>query len=129
MDTARGTFEIEMTPGSPGLEGAVDRFDFTKTFRGDLAAAGTGMMLACGNPHSGEAGYVAIETVTGDLGGRSGSFALGQLGVMHEGSQTLHYVIVPGSGDGELSGITGIFHLTIDEDGTHRYDIDYALTD
>ena len=127
MSSARGTFEIVMSPGAPELDGDIDRFDLTKTFHGDLDASGTGMMLSCGNPQEGEAGYVAIETVHGHLGGRPGGFALSQLGTVHDGSQVLHYVIVPGSGQGELTGITGIFHLTIEDDGTHRYELDYEF--
>ena len=53
----------------------------------------------------------------GSLGGRQGSFALQQFGSLHGGSQTLHYEVVPGSGSGQLDGLTGILHLNIDEDG------------
>lgn len=125
--TATGTFDIAMTPGPPEVGGAVDRFDFAKTFRGDLDATGTGVMLSCGNPQTGTAGYVAIETVDGRLGGRDGGFALQQLGMMQHGSQTLHYEVVPGSGRGELASISGTFHLTVEEDGTHRYELEYGL--
>lgn len=122
-----GTFDVRMQPGRPELEGAVNRFELTKTFRGDLEAVGAGMMLSCGDPQSGSAGYVAIETVRGRLGDREGGFALAQLGLMRAGSQTLHYEVVPGSGDGELQGITGRFDLTIGDDGTHRFELSYEL--
>jgi hypothetical protein len=125
--TATGTFEIELTPGPPEIEGSVGRFDFTKTFHGDLEATGAGVMLSCGSPQTGEAGYVAIETVRGRLGDRQGGFALQQLGMMHAGSQTLHYEVVPGSGDQGLEGVAGTFHLTIESDGTHRYQLEYEL--
>lgn len=125
--TARGTFTIEMTLGTPELEGAVSRFDFTKTFSGDLEGSGTGLMLSAGDPQSGAAGYVAIETVRGRLGERQGSFALQQLGLMSAGSQTLHYVVVPGSGTEQLLGITGTLQLTVEGDGIHRYELDYQL--
>ena len=124
---AEGTFDIVLTPGAPEVEGAVGRFDFTKTFHGDLEAAGAGVMLSCGSPQAGEAGYVAIETVRGLLGDRQGGSALQQLGMMHAGTQTLHYEVVPGSGDQELEGIAGTFSLTIEDDGTHRYRLDYDL--
>jgi hypothetical protein len=52
--------------------GAVGRFDFTKAFHGDLDATGAGVMLSSGAPRSGEAGYVAIETVNGRLDGGPG---------------------------------------------------------
>ncbi len=100
--TAKGTFEISLTPGPSEVGGAVDRFDFTKTFHGELEATGKGVMLSCGDPQTGSAGYVAIESVDGCLGERAGGFALQQLGMMQRGSPTLHYEVVPGSGRGAL---------------------------
>ncbi len=124
---ATGSFDVQMQPGRPELEGAVSRFELSKTFYGDLEAVGAGVMLSCGDPQSGSAGYVAIETVRGRLGDREGGFALQQLGLMRAGSQTLHYEVVPGSGDGELQDITGTFHLMVDDDGTHRFELNYEL--
>jgi hypothetical protein len=54
-------------------------------------------------------------------------FALQQLGMMHGGSQTLHYEVVPGSGHGALEGITGTVRLTVEDDGTHHYELEYDL--
>jgi hypothetical protein len=125
--TAKGTFEVEMSPAPPEVGGTVGRFDFTKTFHGDLAAAGAGVMITCGDPQAGRAGYVAIETVSGRLGDQDGDFALQQFGKMHDGSQTLHYEVVPGSGHGALEGITGTLRLTVEDDGTHRYELDYDV--
>jgi len=39
----------------------------------------------------------------------------------------LHYEVVPGSGTGGLAGVTGILHLDVGEDGTHRYELKYEL--
>ncbi|MGH9079510.1 MAG: DUF3224 domain-containing protein [Acidimicrobiales bacterium] len=125
--TARGTFEVNLAPGAAELDGAVSRFELTKQFHGDFDGTGAGVMLSCGDAQAGAAGYVAIETVRGYLGVLEGGFALQQFGTMQEGSQTLHYEVVPGSGRGELTGIAGQFHLTIDEDGTHRYELEYAI--
>ncbi|MDA8332379.1 MAG: DUF3224 domain-containing protein [Candidatus Dormibacteraeota bacterium] len=127
MERAAGTFSVVMVPGGDELASTVRRLDFNKTFSGDLQGTGSGLMLSCGDPGAGEAGYVAIESVDGQLGGRTGGFSLQQLGMMHQGSQTLHYEVVPGSGRGELRGISGTFHLTIDPDGTHRYVLEYQL--
>ena len=125
--TARGTFVIKMQPGPAELDGVVTRFDFTKAFDGELAGAGAGLMLSVGDPGTGSAGYVAIETVRGSLAGRDGGFALQQLGAMTSGEPALHYQVVPGSGTGELTGITGALHLTVEHDGTHRYELTYQL--
>jgi len=124
---ARGTFDVHLVPGPAELGGAVGRFELTKTFHGGLQATGAGIMLSSGNPQTGNAGYVAIETVNGQLDGRQGRFALQQLGMMHGGAQTLHYEVVPGSGHGELEGIVGTLHLTIDDDGVHHYELQYDI--
>ena len=116
-----------MTPSAPELAGAVGRFDFTKTFQGDLEATGEGVMLSQGDPGKGTAGYVAIETVNGRLDDKVGAFALQQFGTMVEGAPTLYYEVVPGSGSGELENISGVFHLTIDEGGVHHYELEYRL--
>lgn len=126
-NTATGTFDVELTPGQVELDGAVNRLDFTKTFHGDITGRGRGVMLAGGDPQTGAAGYVAIEIVEGELNDRRGGFALHQLGTMHDGSQTLHYEIVPGSGQDELEGISGTLNLTIRDDGTHHYELAYKL--
>jgi Protein of unknown function (DUF3224) len=125
--TASGTFDVTVQPGPAELGGAVNRFELSKTFHGDLEASAAGVMLAAGDPGAGAAGYVAIEAVRGRLGERQGSFALQQLASMHTGSQTLRYEVVPGSGTGRLEGITGTLHLDIDGDGTHRYRLEYEL--
>lgn len=127
VGTARGTFDIQMTPSSPELAGFVDRFDFTKTSFGHLEAVGAGVMLSSGDPQKGAAGYAAIETVSGRLADQTGECALQQFGTMQGGSQTLHYEVVPGSGRGALGGFAGTSHLTIDEDGTHNYRLEYRL--
>jgi hypothetical protein len=49
MNTAKGTFEIAMTPGAAEVRGAVGRLDFTKSFYGGLNAIGRGLMLSCGD--------------------------------------------------------------------------------
>ena len=125
--TARGTFDVDLVPAASELEGAVRRFDFTKTFRGDLEGAGAGVMLSCGDPTQGSAGYVAVETVEGTLDDRKGRFVLQQLGTMQAGVQSLVYAVAPGSGTGELAGIVGTLRLDVDDDGTHRFELDYEL--
>ena len=125
--TAKGTFDVELVPGPEELHGAISRFELSKHFHGDLDGIGIGLMLSGGNPQDGAAGYVAIETVTGHLHGREGSFALQQFGTLRGGSQTLHYEVVPGSGSVELAGLSGTLTLTISEDGTHHYGLDYDL--
>lgn len=124
--TARGTFEVTITPDEPA--GGIGRFGITKTWHGDLAGTGHGLMLSAGDPAQGSAGYVALEVVDGALHGRSGSLALQQLGVMHDGGQELRYDVVPGAATGDLAGLTGTLTLTVDAAGTHFYALSYDLS-
>ena len=51
----------------------------------ELEGSGEGVMLSDGGPRAGEAGYAAMETVRGRLGGRRVGFALQQFGTMAPG--------------------------------------------
>jgi hypothetical protein len=123
--TARGTFEVTVTPQPPDDSG-IGRFELAKAWSGDLTGDGHGLMLSAGDPAQGSSGYVALEVVDGSLDGRPGSLAFQQLGAMSNGDQELLYLVVPGSGTGELAGITGTLALTIDERG-HSYELIYTL--
>lgn len=75
----------------------------------------------------GSAGYVAIEKVTGTLRGRSGGFTLLHHGTMRAGADfKLTIVVVPDSGTGELTGLTGSMAITIAE-GSHSYEFAFLL--
>ena len=103
------------------------RSHLTKTFRGDLAATSTVEMLSARSA-SGGAGYVAIEVLSGTLEGRAGSFALLHAGTMEPGGDTwARWPIVPGSGTGELDGISGEARIDIAADGFHTLQLDYEL--
>ncbi|MES3024093.1 MAG: DUF3224 domain-containing protein [Pseudomonadota bacterium] len=126
---AKGSFAITMQP-PPAGEGvdrvSVGRMLLDKRYTGDLVAHGQGEMLSAGNPSAGSAAYVAMEHVTGILGGREGSFALQHAGTMHGGVNDLTINVVPGSGTGALVGITGQLKLEL-VDRTHYYTLDYTL--
>jgi Protein of unknown function (DUF3224) len=126
---AKGTFSVEMKPqAEPAAADGVSlgRMSLHKRFEGDLVATGEGEMLTALTPIKGSAGYVAIERVTGTLGGRSGSFVFQHSGTMDAGDQRLSISVVPGSGTAELSGLSGRFTLRI-ADGRHFYEFEYTL--
>ncbi|MGD8214240.1 DUF3224 domain-containing protein [Aestuariimicrobium sp. Y1814] len=125
--TATGTFTLEMSPPGTAVDGAVDRFGLTKTWRGDIAGSGTGVMLTGGDPATGLAGYVAIEVVRGTLAGRPGSFLLQQFGDLDLGEETLYYQVVNGSGTDQLVGLKGRMDLEIDDQGVHHYELTYTI--
>ena len=128
-NTIRGEFEVKLVslPTHDTAEGSpLGRRSIDKTFRGDLAAASVGEMLAAGPAVKGSAGYVAIERVTGTLGGKAGSFVLMHTGVMNRGTPSLSVIVVPDSGTGELIGLTGTMAIEI-TGGKHFYVFEYDL--
>ena len=129
MNIAKGTFEVKLHPldSADVLEGvALGRMSIDKVISGDLVATTKGQMLSAITETEGSAGYVAIERVIGRLHGKEGSFVLQHNGIMDEGQQQLHIIIVPDSGSGELAGIRGVFKLNI-EHGAHFYELTYSI--
>jgi hypothetical protein len=123
---ARGSFEVEVQSLSPPPAEGLGRYSINKRMHGDLEATTRGEMYSAGDPRQGVAGYVAIEVVTGELQGRRGGFALMQLATMDAAGQKMTVVIVPGSGTGDLMGISGSCKITVAA-GAHSYDLAYQL--
>ena len=126
---ATGTFDVKLTPqaqddksGNPVLS----RMSIDKQFHGDLEGVSKGQMLAAGTAVKNSAGYVAIEQVTGTLGGRKGTFTLQHSGTMTRGAPQLSVTVVPDSGTDELVGLSGKMMITITE-GKHLYEFEYTL--
>jgi len=123
---ARGTFTVNVQPLTPPPADGLSRFSIDKQIHGDLEAATKGEMFSGGDPKLGAAGYVAIEVVTGVLLGKRGTFALQHTATMDAKGLNMSVIVVPGSGTGELKGISGTFTITI-ADGKHSYDLEYTL--
>lgn len=104
----------------------------SKTFTGAIEGGSTVEMLYTRTP--GEdgsfagAGYVALERISGSVNGRRGSFALLHISTVVGNEPPLsRYLISPGSGTGDLAGLSGVGLITIDDDGTHTLHLDYEL--
>ncbi len=124
-----GTFDVTMGKEAvheAAEDSGIGRMSLDKQYHGDLDATGVGEMLAAMTGTPGSAGYVAIEFVEGTLGGRSGSFFLQHAGTMNRGQPTLSVTVVPDSGTGELTGLSGRLNIRIVE-GKHLYDFDYSF--
>ena len=124
-----GKFEVKLNPqaASPGIEAAkLGRMSLDKQFHGDLQASSLGEMMSAMGEVKGSAGYVAIERVTGTLLGKQGSFVLMHTGIMNRGQPQLTVQVVPDSGTGELTGISGSMGIDIKE-GQHFYNFDFSL--
>lgn len=128
MHEVSGSFEVTMSPLPGRAAEAISSYRFAKTYHGALTATATGQMLSAGEPKTGNAGYVAIEQVTGELDGRKGSFALLHKGILHVGrAPELSVEIIPGSGAGELAGIEGTLTIAIAAGGAHSYTLRYEF--
>lgn len=124
-----GKFEVKLSPqaAAPGIEAAsLGRMSLDKQFHGDLQASSLGEMMSAMGEVKGSAGYVAIERVTGTLLGKQGSFVLMHTGIMNRGQPQLTVQVVPDSGTGELTGISGTMGIDIKE-GQHFYSFDFSL--
>ncbi|MGK2958386.1 MAG: DUF3224 domain-containing protein [Acidimicrobiales bacterium] len=127
MPTAKGPLEVTTEPEPPFLEQdgmTINRNVVRKKFLGEMSGTSEAQMIAARTASPGCAGYVAIEHFTGSIAGKSGSIVLQHFGLMDAGEADLKVIIVPGSGTGELAGISGT--LTIDNDeGEHSYVLTY----
>jgi hypothetical protein len=130
MMLATGEFVVELKPLEAYAQGAngiaLGRMSLDKQFSGELEATSQGEMLSAMTSVRGSAGYVVIEQVQGRLQGREGSFVLQHFGTMEKGEGRLILEVVPDSGSGDLTGLSGKMSIII-EGGKHRYEFDYEL--
>jgi hypothetical protein len=128
---ATGPFDVKLAlldPANKTDENAFGRMSIDKQFHGDLEATSKGEMLTAGTAVKGSAGYVAIERVSGTLQGRTGTFILQHNATMDRGAPHLNILVVPDSGTGQLTGLTGTMNILI-ADKKHSYDFTYFLPD
>lgn len=124
---ASGPFEVKITPrAATDTTSPVAFMSLDKQYAGDLVAEAQGDMMATFTESTGARAYVALERVTGTLSGRAGSFDLAHRGTMTKDGQELVIIIVPESGTGALTGISGTVTINIVEK-KHFYTVDYSL--
>jgi hypothetical protein len=75
-------------------------------FSGDITGAGVVEFLQAAGA-DGVASFVGIERVTGELGGRRGTFLLQDAGTVRDSVVSGDWFVIPGSGTGELTGLRG----------------------
>ena len=129
MPTARGSIGVDTEAEPPFLEHeglTLNRNTVRKEFTGDMVGTSEAQMLAAFTATPGSAGYVAIERFTGAVDGRSGSFVLQHSGTMNKGDAQLTVTIVPDSGAGDLTGISGALEINNDN-GHHTYALTYEF--
>ncbi|MGW4270996.1 DUF3224 domain-containing protein [Streptomyces seoulensis] len=131
---ASGTFDVtEFTPApvpAPPVETAVPVgvATMSKEYAGEVVGRSATLFTAAFDQSTATGTYVAMESFEGSLHGRTGCFNFAHSATTSgESRESEFFVLVPGSGTGELSGITGTGGIAIDPDGTHRVWFDYAL--
>ncbi|MFC4083901.1 DUF3224 domain-containing protein [Amycolatopsis samaneae] len=120
--TATASFVLDKWEPQAEEETAGTRFArvvIAKTFTGDVEGTSTVEMLTAVNETS--RAYVAFERFAGAVDGREGAF------VLHHsaGDHGLDLRILPGSGTGDLTGITGTATITQDAEGNHTFTLTY----
>jgi hypothetical protein len=130
---AKGTFEVKIQPAEAtafekGMGAA--RYEVDKTWAGDFVGTSKGEMLSSFTESTGAMAYVAMEQMTGTLGGKHGTFYLAHRATMTKGdasSGVMQVVVVKGSGAGDLVGLRGELTIAIDAAGKHTYAFEYEL--
>ncbi|MEZ0069766.1 hypothetical protein ABIA32_005813 [Streptacidiphilus sp. MAP12-20] len=132
---ASGTFSVvSFVPTSTEAPSAVETAlpvgvsTMEKQFEGEISGRSTTLFTAAFDISAGVGTYVAMESFEGTLNGHKGAFNFAHSATTHgEDRAAEFFVLVPASGTGELTGITGTGGLTVDADGTHRIWFDYEL--
>jgi hypothetical protein len=101
------------------------RVHITRTFTGDLEGTATAEILIAKSEGGG--GYTGQDLITGTLNGKTGGFVIQHGGIMGPEGISNIGTIVPGTGTGELEGISGEGTLLADDEGNHTLTLEYEL--
>ncbi len=108
--TANARFAIKSWDEKPYSEGKdlpkLTRTAVTKALTGDIEGESQIEYLMMYRSE-GSATFVGLERVTARIKGKAGTFVLERKGVFEGGPAKGSYTVVPGSGTGELAGLTG----------------------
>jgi hypothetical protein len=128
--TANARFAIKSWDETPLRESQdppkLTRASVTKIYSGDLGGEGhvEYLMMYRGD---GSAAFVGLERVEGQVAGKAGSFVLQRTGVFEEGQAKESYSVIPGSGTGELRGLSGDGRSAVGHGMEHPFTLDYEL--
>jgi hypothetical protein len=129
-NVANARFAIKSWDEKPYFEGQdlpkLTRAAVTKTFTGDIAGEGQVeyLMMYRGD---GSATFVGLERIVGRVAGKAGSFVLQRTGMFENGVAKETYSVVPGSGTGELRGLSGEGTSALGHGTEHPLTLNYDL--
>jgi Protein of unknown function (DUF3224) len=120
--TGGGEQTIREAPGEVRLT----RVSGTQRFGGGIVGEGSVEWMFCYRPDR-SARFVGLQRIEGSIEGRTGSFVMESTGD-HDGRQSKgHWRIIPGSGAGELAGISGEGSFDAPGGPEATYQLDYQL--
>ena len=127
---ATSTFKIESWNEEPYSEGddgrKLTRASVKQAFDGDLRGEGEVEWLMCYRPDK-TADFVGLQRLVGQVGGRSGSVVLQSTGTFDGKEARGPLTVVPGSGTGELEGLTGDGELRAPLGGEPSVSLNYRF--
>ena len=129
-NVANSRFAIKSWDEKPYSEGQgipkLTRAAVTKTFTGDIVGEGHVEYLMMYRP-DGSATFVGLERVVGHVGANAGSFVLQRAGVFENGMAKESYVVISGSGTGDLRGLRGEGTTSVGHGMEHPMTIEYEF--
>jgi|SRR5688572_890394 len=128
--TAKSRFAIQSWEEKAYSEGdnlpRLTRASVTRTFTGDLEGEGRVEYLMMYRSN-GSATFLGFERVVGRIGEKAGTFVLQRTGVFENGQAKEAYVVVAGSGTGDLSGIEGDGNSEVGHGLEHPFELHYEV--
>ena len=132
---AAGEFSVEsftpteLAPTPPVSTGTpVGVATMSKRFEGDVVGRSSTLFTAAFDQATGVGTYLAMESFEGSVQGRDGTFNFAHSATTSGTDRSAEFfVIVPTSGTGALTGISGSGGMAVDPDGTHRVWFDYEI--
>ena len=127
---ALGNFTVkswdEKTYDEPEGGIKLNKATVTYTYEGDIVGESLGDSLLA-YPTENTSTYVGLERITGTVGGKKGSFVLYGSGSYDGTTARNETTIVPGSGTGELRGISGTARMEAGHGSTGTLTLEYEF--
>lgn len=98
----------------------VYRTDVGKSFSGDIEGTSEAWLVMT-TTSAGPAAYTGLEVLDVNIGERSGTFVLKHDAVATDDGPDATWVVVPGSGTGDLRDLAGTAEIERHDDGSHTF--------
>jgi hypothetical protein len=128
-EIAHGGFEIDAWDEKPAgitVGPKVTRATVTQRFTGDIKGTGTTEYVMVYRPDK-TAEYSGVQSISGTVGIRKGSFALLVRGKYDGKEAVTKWEVVPGAAKGDLKGLTGKGEFSAPMGSKGKYKLTYEL--